>query len=75
MNYSDTEGLAEPLLNMKEPNFIVPDPKTQSTLYMIGRYRGKGSVMRFNKRDGSIRWHAQYESMSTIVSVSQAIAQ
>ena len=28
VNYSDAEELAEPLLNMKEPNFIVPDPKT-----------------------------------------------
>ena len=27
VNYSDAELLAEPLLNMNEPNFIVPDPK------------------------------------------------
>ena len=61
VNYSDAEELAEPLLNIKEPNFIVPDPKQQSALYLIGRYRGKGSVIRYNKRDGSIRWHAQFE--------------
>lgn len=75
VNYSDEEELANPLLNMKEPNFITPDPKQQSALYMIGRYRGKGSVIRFNKRDGSIRWHAQYEKMSSIMSVSQAVTQ
>ena len=39
---------------------------------MIGRYRGKGSVIRFNKRDGSFRWHAQFEKMSRIQAVSQA---
>lgn len=70
MNYSDEEELAQPLLNLKEPNYIIPDPKVQTNLYMIGRYRGKGSVFRFNKRDGSIRWHAQYEEMSSILSVS-----
>jgi len=59
-------------LNEKEPHFLVADPKQQSVLYLIGRYRGKGSVIRFNKRDGTIRWHAQYDKMSRIHSVSQA---
>jgi len=75
VNYSDNEELVAPLLNMKEPNFIVPDPKQQSALYMIGRYRGMGSVIRFNKRDGSVRWHAQFNKMSSITSVSQALQQ
>ena len=75
VNYSDEEVQTYPLLNLKEPSFITPDPKQQSALYLIGRYRGKGSVLRFNKRDGSIRWHAQFEQMSSIMSVSQAIEQ
>ena len=29
-------------------------------------------MIRFNKRDGSVRWHAQYEQMSRIHSYSQA---
>jgi len=39
---------------------------------MIGRYRGLGSVIRFNKRDGTVRWHAQFDKMSRINSVTQA---
>ena len=72
VEYTAAEVAVEKLLNKKEPTFIVPDPKQQSALYMIGRYRGKGSVIRFNKRDGSVRWHAQYEQVSRINSVSQA---
>ena len=59
-------------MNLKEPSYILPDPKMQSALYLIGRYRGKGSVIRFNKRDASVRWHAQFDAMSRITSVSQA---
>ena len=66
INYSDAEELANPLINMKEPNFIVPDPKQPSALYMIGSYRGKGSVIHFNKEDGSVSWKAQYEQISSI---------
>jgi len=39
-------------------------------MYMIGRYRGLGSVFRFNKRDGTLRWFAQFEKMSKINSFS-----
>jgi len=60
-DFTTAEIAVNPLLNEKEPHFIVADPKQQSVLYLIGRYRGKGSVIRFNKRDGSIRWHAQFD--------------
>lgn len=59
-------------MNEKEPNYLIPDPKEPALLYLIGRYRGKGSVIRFNKRDGQVRWHAQFEEFSTINSYSQA---
>lgn len=71
-DYSAAEIASEPLLNKKEPSFIVADPKTQSALYLLGRYRGQGSVIRFNKRDGQVRWHAQFNQMSRINSYSQA---
>lgn len=58
------------LLNKKEPSYIFPDPKAANVLYLIGRYRGLGSVIRYNKRDGTIRWHAQFDTMSRINSVS-----
>ena len=48
----------------------MPDPQEPSALYLIGRYRGLGSVMKYNKIDGSIQWHAQFEQMSRINSVS-----
>lgn len=71
-DYSASEVSSNPLLNKKEPHFIVADPKTQSALYLIGRYRGNGSVIRFNKRDGQVRWHAQFNQMSRIHSFSQS---
>ena len=71
-DYSDADIASNPLLNKKEPHFIVADPKSQSALYLIGRYRGLGSVIRFNTRDGQIRWHAQFNQMSRIHSYSQA---
>jgi hypothetical protein len=55
-----------------ESYFIVPDPKQPSQLYLIGQYEGYGSVMRFNKRDGNVRWHAKFDKMTRINSVAQA---
>ena len=72
IDYTAVEVASDPTLNLKEPSFIMQDPKMPSALYLIGRYRGKGSVLRFNKRDASVRWHAQFDSMSRISSVSQA---
>ena len=72
VEYSTAEIAANKLLDKKEANFIVADPKQQAQLYMVGRYRGLGSVIRFNKRDGTVRWHAQFDKMSRINSVSQA---
>jgi len=72
VEYSATEITANKLLEKKEATFILADPKQPSALYLIGRYRGLGSVIRFNKRDGTVRWHAQFTKMSHINSVSQA---
>ena len=60
-DYSEEELLDYPLLNRKEPNFIVPVSKDITNFYMIGQYRGKGSVMQLSKRDASLEWHAQFE--------------
>ena len=68
-DYSASEVTINPSLNKKEPTFILEDPKQNSVLYLVGRYRGKGSVIRFNKRDGSVRWHAQYEKITRINSI------
>lgn len=57
---------------MHEPSFIVSDPNDASNLSMIGRYNGKGSIIRFNKRDGQIDWVSQFEQMSSIQAVSQS---
>ena len=59
-------------MNLKEPSFITPDPKRPEDMFMIGRYHGKGSVMSFKKIDGEIKWHAQFETISTINAFSQA---
>jgi len=58
-------------LNRNEANFILSDPKSIAYLFLVGRHNGLGSVMKFGKRDGSVRWHAQFNKMSNINSVSQ----
>jgi len=68
--YSADQVAQNSLLNEKEPAFMTPDPRQTSQMYMIGRYRGLGSIYRFNKRDGSLRWHAQFTEMSRINSVA-----
>ena len=39
----------------------------------IGRYRGKGSVMNFNKSDGVVKWHAEFENVSQINAHAQDV--
>ena len=58
MEPTPEEVSANPLMNLKEPSFITPDPKRPEDMFMIGRYHGKGSVMSFKKIDGEIKWHA-----------------
>ena len=38
---------------------------------LIGRYRGKGSVLNFDKKDGTVKWHAEFETVSAINAHSQ----
>ena len=70
--FIDDSATSDKLLNTKETNYIVPGSDDVQVLYMIGRYQGKGSVIRFNKRDGQIRYHASITEMSRINSVAQA---
>ena len=50
--------LSNPLANLNEPKFITADLKRDSDMFMIGRYRGKGSVINFKKKDGDVSWYA-----------------
>ena len=60
------EILANPLANLNELRFITTSTQSEEQLLSIGRYRGKGSVMNFNKSDGVVKWHAEFENVSAI---------
>lgn len=58
------------MIRRKDASFIHPDPRDNTALYMTGRIRGKGSVARFQKRDATIRWWAQFSELTKIYGFS-----
>ena len=42
------------------------DPVDNQVFYMVGRYHGRASVMRFNKINGRLRWYSKMENMTTV---------
>jgi hypothetical protein len=57
-------------IRRKDSNFMHPDPKDPMVLYLTGRLRGFGSVVRFQKRDFRIRWWAQFNQLTKIYAVA-----
>jgi len=47
------------------------DPKDSSVLYLTGRIRGFGSVVRFQKREMNIRWWAKFNQLTKIYAIAQ----
>ena len=54
------------LYRRKEASFIHADPKDDQVLYMTGRLQGAGAVVRFQKRDATVRWWAKFILLSNI---------
>lgn len=66
-----SELTADPLFGNKEPNFITPS-ENQQMLYLVGRYEGKGSIVKFQKRDGTVRWYVKFNQLTRINAYSIA---
>jgi hypothetical protein len=64
---------AEERIRRKDATFMHPDPKDDQVLYLTGRMRGFGSVVRFQKRDFSIRWWAQFNQLTKIYAYSYGL--
>jgi hypothetical protein len=47
------------------------DPKDEQVIYLTGRYYGRGSVMRFQKRQAKLRWYAQFGQMTSVRAFAQ----
>jgi hypothetical protein len=68
----DTEDeIADDLYRRKDPQFLHLDPKDEQVIYLTGRYYGRGSVMRFQKRQAKLRWYAQFGQMTSIRAYAQ----
>lgn len=59
------------LYRRKEASFIHADPKDDQVLYMTGRLQGAGAVIRFQKRDATVRWWAKFILLSNIYAFAQ----
>jgi len=62
----DTTTQADDQIRRKDASFIHPDPEDDQLLYMTGRLRGYGSVVKFQKRDAVVRWWAEFTYLTKI---------
>lgn len=65
-----TTAEATDFFRQKDPAFIANDPRDPQVLYLMGRYQGKGSVIRFQKRDARIRWYAKFDYLTKVQAYS-----
>ena len=63
----DTTGL----YRNKDPQFLHIDPKDDQSIYMTGRYFGRGAVMKFQKRNAKLKWMAYFGQMLNVRAWSQ----
>ena len=55
-----TAQVTDDLTRRKDPAFIHTDPRDEQVVYLSGRYYGRASVMRFQKRQAKLRWFAYF---------------
>ena len=68
--YLFTSSQASDLYRRQDPALMHVDPTDNSIFYMSGRYQGKGSVMKFQKRTGRMIWWAQLNNVTSIRSIA-----
>lgn len=67
-DYTSTQNPKD-LVRRKDPAIITTDPIDPTVFYLSGRFEGKGSVMKFQKRDGKMDWWVKFERITSIRSV------
>ena len=55
--YADTSGDA--WKNKKTPRFLHQDLMSSNSMYLIGRHRGKASIIRFDKTSANVNWRLE----------------
>ena len=50
--------------------FALPQKGFEDSYYVSGTYRGVGSVMKFYKKNGILRWHAQLDLMTRVDAIA-----
>jgi hypothetical protein len=65
-----TEEEPDDFYRRKEINFIHEDPNDDQVLYMSGRIQGSGTLVRFSKSDGGLKWWAKFAKLSNILAFS-----
>ena len=66
------EEIEEEFVRQKTPQymFIHPQKGYEESYFMSGTYRGAGSIMKFYKKNGVLRWHAQLDSMTRVDAIA-----
>ena len=63
---STVKPVVERHLQRNVPQRIIEDVGDRRFMYLAGRYGGAASVFKINKREFTISWYAQFDSMSNI---------
>ena len=61
-----------PLAKLNEPTFIT-NYSSADQLLLIGKYRGKGSLMSFKMSDGVINWHSEFSAVTVFNAYSKDV--
>ena len=67
----DATQVTEDVYRRKDPQFLHTDPKDDQSIYMSGRYFGRGAVMKFQKRNAKLKWFAYFGRMHNVRAWSQ----
>jgi len=65
------DKIADDFIRQKTPQFMFQMPLDDGdSIFVSGKYRGVGSVMKFYKRNAALRWHAQLDTMTRVDAIA-----
>lgn len=66
------EEIEQDIIRRKTPQYMfqLPQQEFDESFYMTGAYRGLGSIMKFYKRNGVLRWHARLDKLTRVEAIA-----
>lgn len=71
-SFSDIDGASD-FLKVKIPQYMfsLKPEDERGSFYVSGTYRGVGSVMKFYKKNAELRWHAQFDALTSVDAIAE----